>query len=60
VHLAATTPPRPLATTSTPPRSQSTSGGAIIARYREVAGSHVGPCFTKLPDPKDHPVFKDD
>jgi len=34
--------------------------GAIIARYREVAGSHVGPCFTKLPDPKDHPLFKDD
>jgi len=32
----------------------------VIARYREVAGSHVGPCFTKLTDPKDHPVFKDD
>ncbi|UOT07267.1 nitroreductase family deazaflavin-dependent oxidoreductase [Rhodococcus opacus] len=29
----------------------------IIARYREVAGSLVGPCFTKLPDLKDHPVF---
>jgi|GEM_PF-1212176 len=23
----------------------------IIARYREVAGSHIGPYFTKLPDP---------
>ena len=32
--------------------------GDIIARYREVAGSLVGPCFTKLPDPKDHPVFQ--
>ena len=32
--------------------------GAIIARYREVAGSHIGPYFTKLPDPKDHPVFR--
>jgi deazaflavin-dependent oxidoreductase (nitroreductase family) len=31
---------------------------AIIARYREVAGSHVGPYFTKLPDPRDHPVFQ--
>jgi len=30
----------------------------VIARYREVAGSFVGPCFTKLPDPKDHPVFQ--
>jgi hypothetical protein len=30
----------------------------IIARYREVAGSHIGPYFTKLPDPKDHPVFQ--
>jgi deazaflavin-dependent oxidoreductase (nitroreductase family) len=30
---------------------------AIIARYREVAGSLVGPCFTKLPDAEDHPVF---
>ena len=28
------------------------------ARYGEVAGSLVGPCFTKLPDPKDHPVFQ--
>jgi deazaflavin-dependent oxidoreductase (nitroreductase family) len=25
--------------------------GDIIARYREVAGSHIGPSFTKLPDP---------
>lgn len=31
---------------------------AIIARYRDVAGSHVDPYFTKLPDPKDHPVFQ--
>jgi deazaflavin-dependent oxidoreductase (nitroreductase family) len=30
---------------------------AIITRYREVAGSVVGPCFTKLPDARDHPVF---
>jgi deazaflavin-dependent oxidoreductase (nitroreductase family) len=30
---------------------------AIISRYREVAGSVVGPCFTKLPDARDHPVF---
>jgi hypothetical protein len=30
---------------------------AIIARYREVAGSLVGPCFTRLPDARDHPVF---
>jgi deazaflavin-dependent oxidoreductase (nitroreductase family) len=32
--------------------------GDIIARYRGVAGSHIGPYFTKLPDPKDHPVFQ--
>lgn len=31
---------------------------AVIARYREVAGSLVGPCFTKLPDARDHPVFR--
>jgi deazaflavin-dependent oxidoreductase (nitroreductase family) len=31
--------------------------GAVIARYREVAGSTVGSYFTKLPDPGDHPVF---
>jgi deazaflavin-dependent oxidoreductase (nitroreductase family) len=31
---------------------------SVIARYREVAGRSVGPCFTKLPDPKDHPVFQ--
>jgi hypothetical protein len=43
---------------STPPRSQSTGGGDIIARYREVTGSLVDPCFTKRPDPKDHPVFQ--
>ena len=30
----------------------------VIARYREVAGNVVGPCFTKLPDAKDHPVFQ--
>jgi deazaflavin-dependent oxidoreductase (nitroreductase family) len=30
----------------------------IIARYRKVAGSHIEPYFTKLPDPKDHPVFR--
>jgi hypothetical protein len=29
----------------------------VIARYREVAGNFVGPCFAKLPDPKDHLVF---
>jgi hypothetical protein len=29
----------------------------IIARYREVAGRLVGPCFTKLPNARDHPVF---
>jgi deazaflavin-dependent oxidoreductase (nitroreductase family) len=32
--------------------------GDIIARYREVDGSHIGPCFTRLPDPEDHPVFR--
>lgn len=32
--------------------------GPVIARYREVAGSHVGPYFTRLPDPRDHPVFR--
>jgi deazaflavin-dependent oxidoreductase (nitroreductase family) len=32
--------------------------GDIIARYREVAGSLVDRCFTKLPDPTDHPVFQ--
>ena len=32
--------------------------GTVIARYREVAGSLVDPCFAKLPDPKDHPVFQ--
>lgn len=29
----------------------------IIARYREVAGTTVGPCFVRLPDARDHPVF---
>jgi deazaflavin-dependent oxidoreductase (nitroreductase family) len=32
--------------------------GPVIARYREVAGRVVGPCFTKLPDARDHPVFQ--
>jgi deazaflavin-dependent oxidoreductase (nitroreductase family) len=32
--------------------------GAVIARYREVAGSSVASYFTKLPDPRDHPVFR--
>ena len=31
--------------------------GPVIARYREVAGRVVSPCFTKLPDARDHPVF---
>ena len=30
----------------------------VIARYREVAGRVVGPCFPKLPDARDHPVFQ--
>lgn len=30
----------------------------VIARYRETAGKYVGPYFTKLPDPNDHPVFR--
>ena len=34
--------------------------GAIIARYREVAPSSVEPCFRKLPDAGDHPVFRVD
>jgi deazaflavin-dependent oxidoreductase (nitroreductase family) len=29
---------------------------AIITWYREVAGNHIDPYFTKLPDPRDHPV----
>jgi len=32
--------------------------GAIIARYREVAGRVMSPCFAKLPDAQDHPVFE--
>lgn len=32
--------------------------GPIIARYREVAGRVVAPCFSKLPDAQDHPVFQ--
>jgi hypothetical protein len=32
--------------------------GAIIARYREVAGRVMSPCFTKLLDAQDHPVFE--
>ena len=31
---------------------------AIIAAYRKVCGRTVDPCFTKLPDPSDHPVFR--
>ena len=33
---------------------------AIIAAYRKVCGRAVNPCFTKLPDPSDHPVFRID
>jgi len=31
---------------------------AIIAAYRKVCGRTVDPCFTKLPGPSDHPVFR--
>ena len=31
---------------------------SVIARYREIAGHSVDTCFAKLPDPKDHPVFR--
>jgi len=34
--------------------------GPVIARYREVAGRVVGPVFAKLPDVRDHPVFRID
>jgi deazaflavin-dependent oxidoreductase (nitroreductase family) len=34
--------------------------GPVISLYREVAGHVVGPCFTKLPDARDHPVFEVD
>ena len=30
----------------------------IIARYRAAAGNAVAPCFAKLPDVRDHPVFR--
>lgn len=30
----------------------------VIDRYRQVAGTFVGSCFTKLPDAQDHPVFR--
>ncbi|MBN9101972.1 MULTISPECIES: nitroreductase family deazaflavin-dependent oxidoreductase [unclassified Pseudonocardia] len=30
----------------------------IIASYREIAGRTVEPCFTGMPDPGDHPVFR--
>ena len=33
---------------------------AIIAAYWKVCGRAVDPCFTKLPDPSDHPVFRVD
>jgi len=33
---------------------------SVIARYRAVAGRSVDSCFTKLPDPEDHPVFQVD
>ena len=32
----------------------------VIARYREVASRVVSPCFTRLPEPRDHPVFQID
>lgn len=32
--------------------------GPVIARYREVAGNHIGPYFARLPEPRDHPVFR--
>lgn len=31
---------------------------AIIAVYRKACGRTVDPCFAKLPDPADHPVFR--
>ncbi len=34
--------------------------GPVIARYREVAGRVVSPCFTRLSDARDHPVFQID
>jgi deazaflavin-dependent oxidoreductase (nitroreductase family) len=32
--------------------------GPVIARYREVAGRVVRSSFAKLPDARDHPVFR--
>jgi len=40
--------------TEIPPEERET----VIARYREVAGHSVDKCFTTMPDPKDHPVFR--
>jgi deazaflavin-dependent oxidoreductase (nitroreductase family) len=34
--------------------------GPVITRYREVAGRVVGVSFAKLPDARDHPVFRVD
>jgi hypothetical protein len=31
---------------------------AIITAYRRIAGRTVDPCFTELPDPGEHPVFR--
>lgn len=31
---------------------------AIIAAYRKACGKTIDPCFAKLPDPADHPVFR--
>ena len=30
----------------------------IITAYRRIAGLTVDPCFTDLPDPREHPVFR--
>lgn len=30
----------------------------VIAAYRDVCGRAVSACFTRLPDPGDHPVFR--
>jgi deazaflavin-dependent oxidoreductase (nitroreductase family) len=32
----------------------------VIARYREVAPRDISPYFTKLPEARDHPVFRID
>ena len=34
--------------------------GPVISRYRKVAGRAVDSYFTKLPDARDHPVFRID